>query len=303
MNAGNFDLNLLRVFDALMATRSVSLAAVRLGLTQPSVSNALARLRAQCGDPMFVRTNEGMQPTAFAQELAEPMAQALALVMRALQTSNRFDPATDARRFTLVLSDIGAAIFVPVIMKAVARNAPGVDVRVLQLPRDEIAPALETGAADLALGRLGDALPDFRAQRLLTSEYVCVMRKEHPLARRRRLTLDDYERALHVAPAPPSYGEAQIDRVVAQRRIRRRVQLQVAHYLVIPAILLETDLIATIPDRLLGFLANPADFRIHRLPIPVGRLEIHQFWHPRFHRDAGNRWLRSVFASHFLKAR
>lgn len=300
VNINNFDLNLLRVFDALMSTHSVSLAGARVGLSQPSVSNALSRLRELCDDRLFVRTSHGMQPTPFAQALAEPVRQALSLVMSALQTGNRFDPGTAKRRFTLVLSDIGEAIFVPPLMKEVQAEAPGVDIRVLQLPREEIAVALETGVADLALGRLADVLRGHFGQRLFTDNYVCVMRKGHPLARSPRLSIQSYQAAAHVVPVPPNYRESQVERALAEKKMERRVQLQVPHYMVIPLLLKETDLIATLPERVLRTLADPADFKVFRPPISVGKIEIHQCWHGRFHHDAGNRWLRSIFARHFL---
>ncbi|MFO1363861.1 MAG: LysR family transcriptional regulator [Burkholderiales bacterium] len=299
MNIQKFDLNLLRVFDALMTARNVSLAGARIGLSQPSVSNALARLRALCDDPLFVRTSRGVQPTTYAEELALPVRQALSLVTSALQTSNRFDPATARRRFTLVLSDIGEAIFVPPLIKEVRRSAPGVDVRILQLPRDEIPAALETGLVDLAIGRLADVLRGHFSQRLFADSYVCVMRKDHPLARHKRLSSHTYEAAAHVVAAPPNYRETQLEHALVEKRLKRRVQLQVPHYFVIPRILRETDLIATLPERVIKTLADPAQFKVFRPPVEIGQVEVHQFWHSRFHHDAGNRWLRSIFARHF----
>jgi DNA-binding transcriptional LysR family regulator len=263
------------------------------------MSNALARMRSLCDDPLFVRTSQGMQPTTFALELAEPVRQALSLVSSALQVSNRFDPAKASRRFTLVMSDIGEAMFVPPLMKAVQRQARLIDIRVLQLPRDRVAVVLETGAADLALGRFADLLKSYFAQRLFTDDYACIMRKSHPIAKKRRMTLADYEGASHVVAAPPGYGGAQIDATLAERGIRRRVQLEVPHYLVIPLILKDTDLIATVPERVLRTIPNPTDFHVTKLPLQVAKVEVHQFWHARFHHDAGNKWLRAIFADYF----
>src|SRR6478672_13925696 len=154
MNVQNVDLNLLRVFDAVLNERGVTPAAARLGLTQPAVSNALARLRVLLGDALFVRTPGGMDATPFARQLAEPVRQALALLQSALAHGPGFDPATSTRAFRFYMSDLGQIEFLPPLIERVQREAPGVRLEAAGLDVEDIAAALAAGALDLAVGFL-----------------------------------------------------------------------------------------------------------------------------------------------------
>ncbi len=162
MNVQDVDLNLLRVFDAVLRERGVTAAAGRLGLTQPAVSNALARLRALFGDALFVRTAEGMDPTPFARELGEPVRQALALLESALAHGPGFDPGGSSRAFRFYMSDLGQIEFLPPLLERVQREAPGVRLEAVALEVEDIAEALAAGALDLAVGFLPGLGPPVR---------------------------------------------------------------------------------------------------------------------------------------------
>jgi DNA-binding transcriptional LysR family regulator len=299
MNINTFDLNLLRAFDALMSERNVSAAGARIGLSQPAMSHALSRMRNLCDDPLFVRTSQGMQPTPYAEDLAQPVRSALALLAAALEQSNKFDPATSDRKFKLVLTDIGQSVFLPPLIQEINARAPNVRVSVLQLAHDALAGAMESGAADLAIGGIPTPSDGYFQQRLVVDRYVCVMRRGHPLAGR-TLTVDDYVQAAHAVPAPTWYNaNTRIDRALAEARLVRRVQLEFPHFLVLPMVLRGTDLIATVARTLSDTLMSRDEFVTSELPFEVSPIEIRQFWHPRFHQDAGIRWLRNFFANHF----
>src|SRR5438270_8326630 len=154
MNVQDVDLNLLRVFDAVLQERSVTAAAGRLGLTQPAVSNALARLRTLLGDALFVRTARGMEPTPFARGVAEPVRQALALLDTALAHGPGFDPASATRAFRFYMSDLGQVEFLPPLVERVQRLAPGVKLEAAAFDLEDIADALGSGALDIAVGFL-----------------------------------------------------------------------------------------------------------------------------------------------------
>src|SRR5918911_2941465 len=154
MNIKDIDLNLLRVFDAVLHEKGVTPAAARLGLTQPAVSNALARLRKILGDALFVRTPEGMDATPFARELAEPVRQALALLESALAHGPGFDPASATRAFRFYMSDLGQVEFLPPLVERVQKAAPGVRLEAVAADLEHIADALGAGAIDLAMGFL-----------------------------------------------------------------------------------------------------------------------------------------------------
>src|SRR5688572_9854037 len=174
MNIGDVDLNLLRVFDAVLRDRSVTAAAARLDLTQPAVSNALARLRRMLDDALFVRTAEGMRPTPYAQGLADPVRQALGLVETALARPAGFEPATSVRTFRFHMSDIGEMVFLPALVERLQRVAPGVRVEVTPLALEEITDALASGALDLAVGALPGLAGLVRTRNLLQDPYVCL---------------------------------------------------------------------------------------------------------------------------------
>jgi DNA-binding transcriptional LysR family regulator len=160
MNILDFDLNLLTVFDAVLAERSISRAAGRLDLSQPAVSNALARMRKATGDRLFVRLGNAMVPTPYAQGIADPIRQALTGIRIALGASQEFDPATSPRSFAIFLTDLGEAFFLPRLLARLNRIAPGVHIRTLPMPPEAAEDALRNGEVDLAIGNL----PDFRRQ-------------------------------------------------------------------------------------------------------------------------------------------
>src|SRR3954465_4141046 len=165
VNINDLDLNLLRVFDAVLRERSVTTASRRLALTQPAVSNALARLRTLFDDPLFVRTPAGMEPTPFARGVAEPVRQALALLESALSHGPGFDPASSTRAFRFYMSDLGQVEFLPPLVERVQREAPGVRLEAAALDVEDIADALGTGALDLAIGFLPGLGPPVRRRR------------------------------------------------------------------------------------------------------------------------------------------
>src|SRR6185503_18488287 len=182
MNVQDIDLNLLRVFDAELHESGVTPAAARLGLTQPAVSNALARLRKLFGDPLFVRTPSGMDATPFARELAELVRQALALLQSALAHGPGFDPATATPAFRVYMSDLGQIEFLPPLVERAQRVAPGVRLEAVALEVEDIGDALAAGALDLAVGFLPGLGPPVRRQPLFRDPYVCLMRADHPAA-------------------------------------------------------------------------------------------------------------------------
>src|SRR5437763_2064106 len=183
MNVADLDLNLLRVFDAVLQQRSVTAAAARLGLTQPAVSNALARLRALFGDALFVRTPAGMEATPFARGVAEPVRQALALLDSALAHGPGFDPATATRPFRFYMSDLGQVEFLPPLVERVQREAPGVRLEAAALDVEDIADALGTGALDLAIGFLPGLRPPVRRRPLFRDPVIALRRADHGMSR------------------------------------------------------------------------------------------------------------------------
>jgi len=290
MNVQDVDLNLLRVFDAVLRERGVTPAAARLGLTQPAVSNALARLRALLGDALFVRTPQGMDATPFARELAEPVRQALVLLESALAHGPGFDPATATRAFRFYMSDLGQIEFLPPLVERVQRDAPNVRLEAIALDVEHIADALATGALDLAIGFLPGLGAPVRRRHLFRDPYVCLMRADHP-GIEKKLTRKKFLEASH---ALVSYrgGHRVIEEALERAGLARRIALRVPHFTVVPMVLERTDLILTLPARVARVFERRGNFKSLPPPVPIPAADVGVHWHERFERDAGNRWLR-----------
>ncbi len=300
LNLRTFDLNLLRVFEAIAHDRSVSRAADKLGMSQPAVSNALNRLREQLGDPLFVRTSAGMEPTPKADLLASFINQGMTAIRAGLTSGTAFDPATSRRRFHLLLTDVGAITFLPQLLSTLDREAPGIDLTVSEFAVSNYADLLDEGLADLAIGRfeLSSAL---RSQLIHTSRYVVMLSKDHPdLAKdpagRPAISYESYVAAPHVVVAPPGSSGDPIGHSLGHDGGRRRVALSVPYIAILPMVMRGTRLMATVPDALAGQLAAGGDLCLCSPPFSIDDNHIHQWWHKRLDTDAGHRWIRQLCA-------
>lgn len=288
MNVKNFDLNLLRVFAAIDTERNVSRAAAKIGLSQPAMSNALARLRKACDDPLFVRTPSGMEPSALAVEMAGTVHETLSRIERIFGGSGDFDPKRMARKFRLLMSDAGQLVVLPVLMQELARHAPAIAIEVAQIPRERFVESLQNGFADLAVSHLTSVQAGIHEERLFDDTYCCVAAPDHPFPTG-RMTLQDFARAKHVMVSSGN-AETYVDAVLAKRRLRREVVLTVAQYHLAIEIARSTSLVATVP-RL--SVQSSRDIRIMDLPFPVPKAQVRQFWHRRVNNDPANQWLRA----------
>jgi DNA-binding transcriptional LysR family regulator len=286
MNVGEVDLNLLHVFAAVHQARSVSRAAERLGLSQPAASHALTRLRLLLHDPLFVRAPGGVRPTPRADRLAPQVLAALQLLDTALQESEVFDAARARRRFVLHMSDIGADEFLPLLMKGLAQDAPGITLETVQLPAEAIGPALEQGRLDLAFGYLPE-LAGTEQAKLLDERYVVLLRRGHPLARalRDRAALERLDFIVvrsHTVPA----------RALQQLGLESRIRLALPHFMVVPPILEATDLAVVLPSRPAARFAARHALQVIEPDLGLPRFPVAMHWHWRHTADPGHRWLR-----------
>jgi DNA-binding transcriptional LysR family regulator len=298
MNVQDIDLNLLRVFDAVLRERGVTPAAARLRLTQPAVSNALARLRALFGDALFVRTAAGMEATPFARGVAEPVRQALALLESALAHGPGFEPASSTRAFRFYMSDLGQVEFLPPLVERVQHKAPSVRLEAVASDLEHIADALSTGALDLAVGFLPALGPPVERQALFRDPYVCLMRAGHP-AIARKLTRKRFLEASHVLVTYRGGGHRVIEEALERAGAARRIALRVPHFTVVPMVLERTDLILTLPARVARVYERQGNLRAVPPPLPMPQAEVAVHWHQRFEADPGNRWLREQIVELF----
>jgi DNA-binding transcriptional LysR family regulator len=293
VNLQDIDLNLLRVFDAVLREGGVTPAAGRLGLTQPAVSNALSRLRRVFDDPLFIRTSSGMDATPFARELAEPVRQALGLLESALAHGPGFDPASSTRAFRFYMSDLGQIEFLPPLVERVQRAAPGVRLEAVAADLEHIADALGTGALDLAVGFLPALGPPVARRTLFRDPYLCLMRADHPTIGE-RLTRRQFAEASHVLVTYRGGGHRVIEEALERAGVARRIALRVPHFTIVPMVLERTDLILTLPARVARVFERRGRLKALPPPVAIPPAEVALYWHERFEPDPGNRWLRDV---------
>lgn len=300
MNMMDLDLNLLRVFDAIAIEGSVTVAGERIGLSQPAMSNALARLRTLFGDPLFVRTPRGMRPTPFAQRLAQPVREALRLIQGALQQHAGFEPRSSTNTFRFYMSDIGEMVFLPGLLERVKRDAPGVKIEVLRIPTKDIHAALEAGGIDLAVGFLPGLTTGMRQQALFREHYVCMLRADHPVIGA-KISAKQFREAAHVLVSYAGTGHQVIEETFVAEGLSARIAARVPEFLVVPMILARTDLIVTVPSRVAAVFAGLGNFKVLKLPVDMPDFEVRLHWHERFHQDPANRWLREVMTELYLE--
>ncbi|MGV3571708.1 MAG: LysR family transcriptional regulator [Ramlibacter sp.] len=295
MHINDIDLNLLRLFDAVYRTRSVSRAAELLGLTQPAASQGLTRLRTLISDPLFMRSGGGVQPTPKAQRLADPVRQALATLEQALGETAGFDPARSTRSFQIHMSDIGESRFLPELMVALRERAPGVRVETRPVPREQVNAALDAGRIDFAFGFLPMVRETQRLE-LLRDRYVVLLRAGHPFTRKRRTGKALLE-ALKELEFVGVRSHADTLRIVQELQLEGRLRLVTEHFLVLPAIVHATDLAAVMPLNIArGFEGG---YAIVEPDFPQREFVVALHWSKRFEGDPGNRWLRSLIEELF----
>lgn len=293
MHIGDVDLNLLQTFHAVHAEGSVSRAALRLGLSQPTVSHALKRLRLLYRDPLFVRTQRGVAPTAKADRLAGAVGQALHVLDVAIQEGERYDPASSERTFRLHMSDIGETVFLPRLLQALAAEAPNVRLETHQYDDRDIGPALDGGRIDLAVGYV-PALSDYERTPLLAERYVVLMRAAHPLARRAptRAALAQ----LHYAVVR-SHGATA--RALKDLGLSANIRVSMPHFMVLPRILAETDLAVVMPARLADVFGAMGHYAVWRPRVGLPSFDVSVHWSWRYAGDPGTRWLRERIVALF----
>jgi len=296
MNLRSVDLNLLVVFEALMAERHVTRAARRVGLSQPAMSNALGRLRQLFDDELLVRSGAGMEPTARALDLAEQVRPLLRQVDRIVSEDAAFDAATATDTFRLRIADLLSFIVTPALMAALAREAPEVAVDIVHLTPEATVEALVTDALDIAVS-MDLAVPQsIVEQPILEDRFVTLLRADHP-ERARIDTMEGFLACRHVRISQSPVDDRFVEGRLAARGMERRVALTVPHWLTVPPVLAATDLVAVISAHAARRLIA-ADDRLAIAEAPFERAEFSWslFWHKRHRSRPAHRWFRETLA-------
>jgi DNA-binding transcriptional LysR family regulator len=289
MNLRALDLNLLVVLDALLSERHVTRAGQRLGLSQPATSNALERLRRMFADPLLERTSRGLELTARARALREPLAEVLSGVSTLVGAPSPVALERLQQTLRLSVADYGVAAFVGPLLASLARRAPGIELVCLPWSgADDAHAALEAGSLDLAISVLAPSNLHFRS--ILHESYVVALREGHPAL---PLTLTRWLAHPHVVVSGRGSAVGPLDTVLAERGLRRRVGLVVPSFLAVPSLLLQSDLIALIPERLARLSSGIA---WSKPPLPVPGFDVALVWHPRRDGDAALAFVRDEIA-------
>ncbi len=304
MNFRTLDLNLLRVFDEVMQERSLTKAARNLSLTQPAVSNALRRLRETLKDELLKRSGQGLQPTALAMEIWPAVRGALQSLRDSLLPRD-FLPATDTSTFVLAMADATAAELIPPLIDVLDNEAPGISIRVRPLTTRDPRRLLEEGEADLALGFFPATLASltaqaqvgkgvaFEHQRLYVGQYVCVMRKGHPLAKK-PITLDDYCAARHLLVSFSGRPFGFIDEALASLGRKRRVVLTVNQFFTAGRVVANSNVLTVLPKHFVSVTGIADKLVLHDLPFAVPTVHVDAVWHHRVDAEPAHRWLRET---------
>ncbi len=281
----------LQLIDALARSGSLTDAAKQTGLTQPAASHALARLRRDLRDPIFVRTSEGMQPTPYGVRLAGAVQDALRVLRNGLDREADFDPVTSTRAFNVFMSDVGQLLYLPKLLAQLSQEAPNVTIRVRYPPPKSPHMMLESGEVDLAVGTFTALTSGCMQRRVYQSQYVCIVRKDHP-AFVDGMTLEAFCNVPHAFADGSGYIHEVLERWLARHKLRRRVKLHVPHYLVLPLVIAKSDLLSIVASRVAAMFADILPLKVMPLPTKAPTYDIRLFWHERFHRDPANRWFR-----------
>jgi len=291
------ELNLLPVFDALVAERSVTLAAERLHVSQPAISRALGKLRAHFGDPLFLRTAKGMEPTPRALEIAEGVTRALQELRDATAARTSLNHRTAARTMRISMSDYESLVLLPNIFRRIADEAPGIRLAVIRTAPEQARKSLARGEIDLFIGQQRIAANPFYSQALFDEPFVCLVRRDHAFASRAP-TVARFCAARHILVFPGGTGEMRglVDKALHKTGRSRLVVLSLPHFLAAPHLLEAGDAVLTLPRRAALIYEKLLRLKCFPPPLRIEHYSVAMLWHQRQHADPVAQWLRSAIA-------
>lgn len=291
----NLDLQALECFDMLMRERSVSRAADRMGLSQSSMSETLARLRERLGDPLLVRTRDGMMPTDRAQAMVPAVRTAIEQLRALLAGDGGFEPARAGERFRLTASDYAQLLLMPTLTSRLQQEAPGCAVEVRTVNLRDVERALEAGDVDLAIAYYPDPPPSLRRSPLFQDRYVCLARKGHPKVTP-AMTPEAFAALPHAAVSPSglSYFSNVVDSALTSLGLSRRVVVSCPHFLLASHLVSQSDLVLALPRHAALTLSGIFALQVVDIPLAMRQVDVAMYWHERCHHAPAHRWLRSL---------
>jgi DNA-binding transcriptional LysR family regulator len=296
MNLRHLDLNLLLVLDTLLVERNVTRAAARLGVSQSTVSAALAKLRMLFDDDLFIKQPLGMQPTPRALSLQGPLAEVMAAIQDSVLSQAAFDPARAQRTFVLVLGELGQILFAPRLVQFLRQHAPGVSLKVVSEGPSQRLRLLESGEAELAIGYFPEFAdgPLFQQKLYAAQPFVCLARRGHPVlgVESSTVSMGRFAGLEHAVVGTEGGYPLLYEPTMRRLGITRRVAIELPGLSATPGLLLSSDLVALVPQGLAVLFCREGKLVAHGLDLQLPLCEVRQFWHRRLHHDPGLVWLR-----------
>ena len=291
MNIKNFDLNLLVVFQALFEERNVTKASKKIGITQPAMSNALNRLRYLVNDDLFIRGPKGMRPTPRATELSLPINSALNNLELSLSSIN-FNPLTTKKNYRISMSDDVAPLLIPNIARFLEKESPNSSLLIRHEQGLDALNLLDSNEIDFSVGRFETIPKRFGSRTLFSEKYVCIMRKDHKLAKEKKLSIKQYLDSRHLRVAPPNATVSPIDRALGQIDLERKIFIRIDLITLAPLFIKNTDLILTLPSMTAERMAKNYNFIILFLPIDLESRQTKLVWHKELTNHPAFDWIK-----------
>lgn len=288
------DLNLLKLFDALLKERSVTRAGQKLGLSQPAASRGLARLRRLFNDQLMVRTSQGLELTPRAAALSESVARLLENA-RSIVAPSIFEPSAASGRFTIATTDHITLLLIPTLLSKLGQLAPGLDLEI-SAPLGNNVELVTQGDVDLAIGVYDNLPARFHRRSLYDEDLVCVVRRDHPVLTE-QWTLERFVSLSHISVIITGYGRNAVDEALAQQGLSRRVAVRLPHFLAAPMLVAKSDMVLSLPRRLAHRIAISIPVEVLEIPLEIESFSPSMIWHERWHDDSAHIWLRKLIVS------
>jgi len=291
MNLHRIDLNLFAVFDAIYTAGSLTKAADVLCITQPAVSNSLARLREMLNDPLFVRTGHSMTPTPVAQNIIVPAREALGLLRKSVQQSHIFEPETSTKAFNFASRDLLEVSIMPRLLTRLQHLAPNITITNYEVSRQKVVSSMASGNLDFFADATSYTDVHLKKHCIATDRFVVLARKNHPMLKN-ELTMESFLKLGHINVSNRIKGAGPIDVALDKIGEKRHVVMRGQHFLTVPSAISKTDLIACIPYH----LAKHYDLAMYELPFELPPLEYFLYWHVSADHDSAHQWMREQIA-------
>jgi DNA-binding transcriptional LysR family regulator len=290
MNLNRIDLNLFAVFDAIYTAGSLTKAADVLCITQPAVSNSLARLREMLNDPLFVRTGHTMTPTPAAKNIIGPARQALSILRKSVQDSHTFHPSTAEKTFHFACRDLIEASILPRLLAQLQNLAPKIDITNYEVARKDVVSSMASGNLDFYTDSTPFSDPHLHKKKIAEDRFVVLARKDHP-ALESGLNLETFLSLGHINVSHRKNKLNEIDIALDKIGKRRTIVMQGQHFLTVPSAIVKTDLVACLPYH----MAKHYDLAIHEVPLSIPPMEYYLYWHVSADNDHAHLWMREQF--------